>query len=102
MKQAGLAFTIILSLLAFAVGFVGVSGALMLTQPSVAGATATVKFVVVAGDTTASVADRLQKDGLIRNALLFRLYAKYKHLDRGIEPGVYNLSPSMKMTQIIG
>jgi UPF0755 protein len=102
MKKTGLVITIILSLLAFAVGFAGVSGALMLTQPSVAGATATVRFVVQPGDTTASVADRLQKDGLIRNALLFRLYAKYKHLDRGIEPGVYNLSPTMKMTEIIG
>jgi UPF0755 protein len=102
MKKAGLVITFVLSLLAFAVGFGGVSGALMLTQPSVAGATANVKFVVVAGDTTASVADHLQKDGLIRNALLFRLYARYKHLDRGIEPGVYNLSPSMKLSEIIG
>jgi UPF0755 protein len=102
MKKAGLVITIILSLLAFAVGFAGVSGALMLTQPSVANSSAIVKFIVATGDNAASVGDRLQKDGLIRNALLFRLYAKYKHLDRGIEPGVYNLSPSMKMTDIIG
>ncbi|HEV2459048.1 MAG TPA: endolytic transglycosylase MltG, partial [Ktedonobacterales bacterium] len=100
MKKVVLVITIICSLLAFACGFAGVSAALLITQPSVAGSTATVQFVVQPGDTTASVANRLQHAGLIRNALLFRLYARYKHLDTGIEPGVYNLSPAMTMSAI--
>ncbi|MGH2486820.1 MAG: endolytic transglycosylase MltG, partial [Ktedonobacterales bacterium] len=52
-------------------------------------------------DTTASVATNLAHDGLIRNSTLFRVWARYRHLDRGIEPGVYKLSPSMTMDAII-
>ncbi len=85
----------------FVVGFGGATLAFDITQPSVSGATQQVRFVVVPGDTTASVAARLQKDGLIRNDVLFRLWSRYRHLDTGIEPGVYFLTPSMTMDQII-
>lgn len=102
MKRAGLiAFTVIFSLLAFAVGFGGAAGALMLTQPSVSGSTTTINFIVNKDESTASVAARLEKAGLIRNALVFRYYARQKHLDTTIEPGLYKLSPSMSMVQII-
>src|SRR5262249_26913466 len=42
-----------------------------------------------------------QQQGLIRNAQLFRLWARYKHLDTGIEPGVYDLTAGMTMDAII-
>ncbi|HEU5437747.1 MAG TPA: endolytic transglycosylase MltG [Ktedonobacterales bacterium] len=102
MKKAGLvAFTVIFSLLAFAVGFGGATGALMLSQPSVSGSTTTINFIVNKNDSTAAVAARLEKAGLIRNALVFRFYARQKHLDTSIEPGLYKLSPNMSMVQII-
>ncbi len=92
---------VILVVVVFVVGFGGATLAFDVTQPSISGSTATVRFVVVPGDTTNSVAARLEKDGLIRNAILFRLLARYRHLDTGIEPGVYLLTPGMTMDQII-
>lgn len=100
-KKAGIAVTVIFALLAFVCGFGGTAGALIMTQPA-GSSSAVVDFTVKAGDTTNSVAQRLQDEGLIRNALAFRLYARLKKLDRGIEPGVYKLSPSMQMSAIIG
>jgi UPF0755 protein len=90
-----------LALVALVVGFAGGTAALDIYQPTNSKVTALVQFQVMTGDTTNSVAQRLQDDGLIRNALVFRLWARYKHLDRGIEQGVYLLSPSMSMDQII-
>jgi UPF0755 protein len=60
-----------------------------------------VQFTVEPGDSTSAVAQRLQQQGLIRNAQLFRLWARYKHLDTGIEPGAYDLKASMTMDAII-
>jgi UPF0755 protein len=59
------------------------------------------RFVVRPGDTAASIAQRMQDAGLIRNATVFRLWARFKHLDTGIEPGVYELSPSMTLEGIL-
>ena len=100
MKKAGIAVTVVFALLAFVCGFGGTAGALILTQPS-GSSSAVVNFTVQPGDTTNAVAQRLQDDGLIRNALAFRLYARIKKLDTGIEPGVYKLSANMKMSAII-
>ncbi len=101
MKRAGLVITIVFALLALACGFAGTTAALYITQPSVASSSVVVQFVVNQGDTTASVADHLQQAGLIRNALAFRVWSRYRHLDRGIEPGVYKLSPDMTMDAIV-
>lgn len=101
MKRAALILTIIAALAALACGFGVATAALDITQPAAASTDATVNFIVSKGDTTTEVADNLQKDGLIRNAQLFRLWARYKHLDTGIQYGVYKLSPSMTMDEII-
>ncbi len=100
MKKAGVVITIFLALLALGIGFIGTTAVLDVTQPS-SHATTTIHFIVNSGDTTAVVAEHLQQDGLIRNALVFRLYARFKHLDQGIEPGVYLLNPSMSMSSIL-
>src|SRR5215472_3638621 len=101
MKRAGIVLTVIAAILALGCGFGAATVAVNLTQPSASDSHIVVHFKVVKGDTTASVSDRLQKDGLIRNALLFRLYARYKKLDTGIEQGVYLLRPDMSMDTII-
>lgn len=101
MKGFARVAVIFLALVALVVGFVGATATLDTFQPANAKVTTPVQFEVKAGDTTASVAQRLQSDGLIRNALLFRVWARYKKLDRGIEQGVYTLSPNMTMDQII-
>jgi UPF0755 protein len=100
MKTAGIVLTVILALLALGVGFAGTTAVLYVTQPA-SSSTTTVRFIVNTGDTTQVVAQHLQEDGLIRSALAFRLYARLEHLDQGIEPGVYLLSPNMTMKGII-
>jgi UPF0755 protein len=100
-KTAGRVITVILALLAFAAAAGGTAVALDVTQPSVKGASAVVEFQVKPGDSTAAVAARLQQAGLVRNAELFKLLARYRHLDTALEPGVYKLSASMTMDQII-
>jgi UPF0755 protein len=101
MKRAGVILTVIVSLLALACGFGGATAALYITQPAIASSHNTIQFSVKAGDTTASVAQRLQAQGIIRNAEVFRLWARYRHLDTGIQTGIYKLSPSMSMDAII-
>lgn len=101
MRTAGRVITTFFVLLAFGCGFAGVTVGLDVTQPSVRGSDIVVDFEVTDQDNTATVAARLEKSGLIRNALLFRQLAKYRHLDTHIEPGVYKLSPSMTMDTII-
>ncbi len=92
---------VVLTLVALVVGFAGATVVLDVFQPANSHVTTVVNFEVKDGDTTASVAQRLQDDGLIRNALLFRAWARYKKLDRGIEQGVYELNPGMSMEKII-
>ncbi|HEY7832303.1 MAG TPA: endolytic transglycosylase MltG [Ktedonobacterales bacterium] len=101
MSKGARVAVVVLALLAFAGGFLGVAGALYLTQPAVHGSTQVVPFEVKKGDTANAVGQRLQDAGLIRNALVFRLLAKYRHLDTQLEPGVYQLSPAMTMDAII-
>jgi UPF0755 protein len=100
MKTSGKVVTTIFALLAFAASFLVVTADLDVYQPASKGST-TVHFVVQKSDTTRTIADRLQAQGLIRNALLFREYAQYKKLDTKLEPGSYDLSASMTMDQLI-
>ena len=98
MKTAGIVLTIFLALGALGIGFVGTTAALYFTQPS-SKVNTTVSFVVNTGDSTTTVCDHLQADGLIRNALACKLYVKFKHLP-SFQAGTYQLSPTMTMSQI--
>jgi peptidoglycan lytic transglycosylase G len=100
-RRMGRVALVILALLAFALGFAGAAAGLDVTQPSVRGSTAQVHFEVLRGDDTASVAARLQRQGLVRNALVFRALARLRHLDTHIEAGIYDLSPGMSMEAIV-
>ncbi len=99
--RAGRVALVIAALLAFAVGFVGVAAGLDVTQPTVRGATARVQFEVLRGDDTASVAARLQRQGLIRNALVFRALGRLRHLDAHLQAGIYDLSPGMSTSSVL-
>src|SRR5579885_1476606 len=100
MKRAGIVLTVFFALVAFVLGFGGTTAALLVFRPS-SDSSQTVRFVVNDGDTTTDVANNLAKAGLIRNADVFKLYTKYKKLDKSIQQGVYNLKASMTMDQII-
>jgi UPF0755 protein len=100
-SKAGQVAVVIFALVAFACGFLGAAVGLDVTQPANHHSNVLVQFHVLKGDTTNTVATRLEKDGLIRNALLFRLLARFRKLDTQIEPGTYHLSANMTMDVII-
>jgi len=60
-----------------------------------------VRFVIPLGATFHEVADTLHRAGLIDSVTVFDLYARYKHLDRGVEAGAYQLSRNLNMVQIL-
>ena len=59
-----------------------------------------VQFVVKLGDTPEDVYNRLEKEGIIGNALLFRLENIIKSADTDYKPGEYVLSSNMKTDTI--
>ncbi len=101
MKPAALIVTLVLALVAFGCSFGGTMMALTLTQPAAPGSTAQIPFEIKSGDTANDVADRLQAQGIIRNATLFKLVARAQSLDSNLRVGTYNLSPGLSMDGII-
>lgn len=60
-----------------------------------------VRFVVPPGATFHEVADTLHRVGLIDSVTVFDLYARYKHLDRNVQAGAYDLSRNLNMIDIL-
>lgn len=42
----------------------------------------------------------LEREGLVRSGLVFRLYSRWKHLDVSLKPGEYQLSPELSLPEI--
>jgi UPF0755 protein len=61
---------------------------------------APVAFVVRQGETASTIANRLQREGLISDAELFRRYVQYHDLDSGIEAGEFTIRQTMTIPQI--
>jgi len=61
---------------------------------------ASVVFTVEPGESVGQIAARLQREGLIRDAELFRLYLRYTRLDSGVEAGQFTLKKTMTIPQI--
>jgi UPF0755 protein len=61
---------------------------------------ASVVFTVEPGESVSQIASRLQREGLIRDAELFRLYLRYAKLDSGVEAGQFTLKKTMTIPQI--
>lgn len=105
MSTAARVFAVILMLVAFSCAFFAVAADLTVTQPAVKASTAQVQFAVggkkYPNDSAGAIGDRLARDGLIRNATAFKLLARYRQLDTKLETGIYTLSPSMTMDEII-
>lgn len=57
-------------------------------------------FRVMLGESVNSIANRLETEKLITNAEAFRTYLIYAGLDKGVQAGLYQLSPSMTEVQI--
>ena len=57
-------------------------------------------FVVKSGESPAVISQKLQKEGLIRNAFVFRVYLKLTGLDKQIQAGSFRLSPEQSVKEI--
>jgi len=62
--------------------------------------TTRVRFTVSPGETAAQIADRLEQEGLITDADLFRLYIRHEGIDARLEAGEFELSPGMTIPEI--
>ncbi len=59
-----------------------------------------VTFIIEPGETAVEIAARLEREGLISDAELFRRYVQYHHLDAGIEAGEFTLRQTMTIPEI--
>ena len=59
-----------------------------------------VKFEIRSGETAAQVADRLQREGLIKDATSFRILLRVQGVDTKLEAGSYELRRTMTPRQI--
>jgi len=60
-----------------------------------------IAFNIQSGETAATIAPRLERYGLIRDATLFRYLLRYRGVDTRLEAGDYYLRPNMTMDEII-
>jgi len=58
-------------------------------------------FLVTKGQSAASVATKLQNAGLIKNALVFRIYIRATGQASKLQTGEFRLTPSMSLFQIV-
>lgn len=82
----------------------GIGGAVVLTdlnQPVADGNVACKNFTVNPGDSASTIIDHLEQAGLIRSALIFKLYLKLNGKNIMAEPGTYCLSPSMHLGDFV-
>jgi UPF0755 protein len=71
-----------------------------LDTPASSDATASV-FTINPGETAATIAPRLQREGLIADSQLFLYLVRYRGVDAQLEAGEYELRPNMTMNEII-
>ncbi len=60
-----------------------------------------VTFVINPGETAAEIAQRLEEEGLVRNAEVFRLLLRVRGADTKLEAGQFQLRRNMTMDEII-
>lgn len=58
-------------------------------------------FLITKGSSGASVGTKLQKAGLIKNALAFKLYIQFAGLSSKIQTGEFRLSPSFTLFEVV-
>ena len=59
-----------------------------------------VRFVVESGETASGIAQRLEDDGFITDAGLFKAYVRFHKLDANLEAGEHTLSRVMTMEEV--
>jgi UPF0755 protein len=57
-------------------------------------------FTIQIGESVGSIANRLENQGLVRNADAFRIYMVYAGLDTSVQAGNYEISPTLNSIDI--
>ncbi|WP_257346202.1 endolytic transglycosylase MltG [Pseudalkalibacillus decolorationis] len=78
-------------------GYVYVQGALEPVDP---GNEKSIEVKIPIGTSTGEIAKRLEDNGVINSALVFKYYVKYKN-ENDFQAGNYSLNKSMEMTDIV-
>lgn len=58
------------------------------------------RFVVARGEGVASIATRLESEGLITNALVFRALTRYQGIESSLQAGSFMLNPTQRPAEI--
>lgn len=82
-------------------GIAGVSYALHQFHSAVGGPKRTVEFTVRPGEGVSTIADSLQKQGLVSSALLFQLYYRINGGSEHIHAGKHRLNSTMSIDTIV-
>ena len=69
--------------------------------PMSAGSGRTVTIVVSEGDSAKEIGEKLEKNGLIRDAMLFRIQEMLSAYKDELQPGTYELNTSMTTEEIM-
>ncbi|HEX6480335.1 MAG TPA: endolytic transglycosylase MltG [Ktedonobacteraceae bacterium] len=100
-SRAAIVAVLLVGILIFGVVYFAWNTVTAVFQPVDSGQGKSIPLVIQSGEVTSQIADQLQSEGLIRNALAFRLWARIKGLDTRLQAGVYNLNTSMTIDAII-
>lgn len=57
-------------------------------------------FVIPVGESFSSIAERLQEEGIIKSAILFKIFGKLKKTEKSIKKGYYLIKPNSTALQI--
>ena len=60
-----------------------------------------VQFTIPKGVSTSQIAGILQQNGMIKNAVIFRYYVKYKQQGSQMQAGTYTMKPGLSLDEII-
>lgn len=97
-RRRGRWFAVLLTLLIVVVGGAGVTAAFLLSAPSAAAGS--VEFEVLPGWGGKRVAQELEAAGLVRSALAFEYYLRFRGLDTRVGEGLYDLDRTMTAREV--
>ena len=92
---------LLISLLFLLASFLGVFLFVYSQTKPVSNETTGKYFLILKGTGASEVANNLEKSGLIRSPLLFKVYVKFSGISQKIQAGQYKLSPSYSLFKII-
>lgn len=60
-----------------------------------------VSFIVDKGSSITKIANNLQKEGLVKNALVFKYYIQFTGIQNKVQAGEFELTPNLTLIQIV-